>query len=242
MRRLSLLALAGALLCVGGCLSTNRMDVSRVETPKKIPLSDFTYILGDDPYPFVGSFRRADGSLIGGGSLIQPTVVLTAGHVVDSDDVDYYYIGGVQHQIDEIVLHEKYKPWDGLDWILYDIAIVFLCEPSEVTPVELMGEQDELFKGMPLTTVGYGRGFKRHSNPGVFWYYGRLIKEPWEIQMLPTKSTVWFGDSGGALLANGKQIGIISSFSMRQGKIYENSCTSVYYFKQWISDVLLSSG
>ena len=111
MRR-TLLALAGALLCLGGCLSSNRMDVSPVETPKKIPLSDFTYILGEDPYPFVGSFRRADDSLIGGGSLIQPTVVLTAGHVVDGDDVDYYYIGGVQHQIDEIVLHEKYKPWD----------------------------------------------------------------------------------------------------------------------------------
>ena len=236
MRRLTLLALAGALICLGGCLSITKMDVSPVETPREIPLSDFTYILSEDPFPFIGSFRRMNDSLIGGGSLIQPTIVLTAGHVVDETDVDYFSIGGKKHQIDRVILHEDYKPY-GYDLILYDIALVFLCEPSEVMPVELADKDDYIFKGMSLTTVGFGRGFKRYSNPGVFWYYGRLMAEPWKVQMLPTESSIWFGDSGGAVLSQGKLIAVMSSFSMRKGIIYENSSTSVAYFKSWIEEV-----
>ena len=96
-----------------------------------------------------------------------------------------------------------------------------------------------IYKTMKLVTIGYGKGRKRYSNFGVFWYYGRLIKKPEFMIMLPLESTIWFGDSGGAVVTlDNKLIGIMSyMLKTRNGIIYENGCASIEYYKDWIEEV-----
>ena len=237
MKTFPLVLLAGISLCFSGCLAlpspvSSSTIVDKTESATTLP--SFSYISEQhDPYGFVGSFRRENNSLIGSGSLISPYMVLTAAHVVDGDDIEYFNIGGTQHQITDIIIHDEYKSLYNA--IKYDIAIVILCEPSDVMPVDIY--KSRTMQGMPLTTVGFGTGYKRFSTRDTFWYYGRLLNEPWEFIMLPLKDTIWFGDSGGAVLCNGKIIGVMSSFSMYDDSIYENASTYVPYFNKWIEEV-----
>ena len=92
---------------------------------------------------------------------------------------------------------------------------------------------------MKLTTIGYGTGKKRYSNFGVFWYYGRLIGKPEFMVMLPLEASIWFGDSGGAVVTlSNKLIGIMSYMEMTyDGEIYENGCVSIEYYKDWIEEI-----
>ncbi len=229
--------IAGTLLCFSGCLAPpSPVASSTIEdkTESATTLPSFSYIFEQhDPYGFVGSFHRENNSLVGSGSLISPYMVLTAAHVVDGDDIEYFNIGDTQHQIDDIIIHDEYQSL--YNTIKYDIAIVVLCEPSDAMPVEIY--ESYMVQGMPLTTVGFGTGYKRFSTRDTFWYYGRLLTEPWEFIMLPLKGTIWFGDSGGAVLCNGKLIGVMSSFSMYDDRIYENASTYVAYFNKWIEEV-----
>lgn len=236
MKIFSLASLAGLLLCGSGCLSVNSVASPKIaeQLERSIPPPTFIYPFDQqDPYDFVGSFQRENNSLIGGGSLISPNVILTAGHVVDGDDVHHFSIGGVDHEIANIIIHDGYQ--SVYNTLNYDIAIVILCEPSAVLPVEIY--TGNIYQGTPLTTVGFGMGLKRYSNYDTFWYYGRLVTKPWNIIMLPLKDTIWFGDSGGAVICRGQLIGILSSFSIYDEHIYENSATYVPYFNKWIEEV-----
>tara|TARA_Y100000004_G_scaffold152114_1_gene175103 strand:- start:638 stop:1237 length:600 start_codon:yes stop_codon:yes gene_type:complete len=183
---------------------------------------------------------REDKTLIGSGILIASDIVLTAGHVVSSGEAKYFeLISSQTSQISDIVLHPRYEI-DG--FILNDIAVVFLEDDIDIEPIELIGAGDVCYKGKPLTTIGYSRGIKKYSNPNVFWYYGRLLTEPQQIKILPLKASVWFGDSGGAVIAyfgsEWKLVGVISSFSYREGIVYENSGASIKFYKTWIEEVI----
>ena len=187
---------------------------------------------------------REDHSLIGSGVLIAPDVVLTAGHVVDDGKAKYFdFISSGCYKITDIVLHPQYKIGE---FLLHDIAIVFLEDDGDVQPIDLIGIGDVCYKGKPLTTVGYSRGIKKYSKVGTFWYYGRLLREPQYMKMLPLKATVWFGDSGGAIIGvfgdEWKLVGIISSFSYTEGIVYENSGSSVEFYRGWIEEVLNERG
>ena len=218
----------------------------QTSTSQESSFPNFTTVTApnEDLFPFVGSLVREDKTLIGSGILIAPDVVLTAGHVVDAGEAKYFeLISSKASQISDIVLHPQYKI-DG--FILNDIALVFLEDDIDIKPIKLIGAGDVCYKGKPLTTIGYSGGIKKYSRPNIFWYYGRLVAEPQQMKILPLKASVWFGDSGGAVIGlfgnEWKLVGVISSFSYREGIVYENSAASVRFYKKWIEEVINEQG
>tara|TARA_R110000824_G_scaffold88231_1_gene217040 strand:- start:317 stop:1081 length:765 start_codon:yes stop_codon:yes gene_type:complete len=235
---------SASLLCLTSCTATAPalplpQKITIQETPK--PLSAFTYLhdnLWSDPYQFVGSINYSENNkLIGTGVLIEPTLVLTAAHVPEGkEDLVWIESDGTQICISEVIYYPKHIT---NNFQKHDIAIMVLEYASDEIPVQLITPcKDFIYKRMPLTTVGHGHGSKRYSNPGTFWYYGRLISTPQFMVMLPLKASIWFGDSGGAVLTkNNKLIGIMAHFSVSDGLIFENGCASVEYYKDWIEEI-----
>ena len=191
-----------------------------------------------DPYPFVGSIRRQDESLIGSGVLIEDDIVLTAAHVVeDTNNPFFFRIQNEDILIEEIIIHSDYFMTDN------DIAILILACPASEKPITIITDEDILFRNSPLITVGFGRGYKKFSLPDTFFYYGTLVGDEDQIKFLPLKDTIWFGDSGGAVLTyvggKLKLVGIMSHFRINdEYKVFENSASSVQYFYTWIKEVI----
>jgi hypothetical protein len=100
-----------------------------------------------------------------------------------------------------------------------------------------VGAEYEYHRYQPLTVIGYGGGFKRRSNPDLFHYFGTIVEEPAVFKFLPLDGTVWFGDSGGAVLdESGTVIGVVSSLGIFNGHLYENSATRLESFTKWIQE------
>ena len=234
--------LLATMLCLSGCIATHNTTVPQQKNTKPTPKppGHFTYLLRDlwpDPYEFVGSINFSeDDKLIGTGVLIAPDMILTAAHVTeDKEDLVWIESDGDRICIEEVIYHPEHIK---NVYMKHDIAIAILEHDSDEIPVELFDSNvDFITKRSPLTTVGHGHGIKRYSNPGTFWYYGRLISNPQYMLMLPLKTSIWFGDSGGAVLTrNNKLIGIMAYFSVTDGKIFENGCASIEYYKNWIEE------
>ena len=235
--------LLATLLCLSGCVATTITTQPIEKITKKYypkPPGPFTYLLADlwiDPYPFVGSINYSeDDSLIGTGVLISSNLVLTAAHVPENKED----LAWVEHDGDKICIEEViYYPEHIVGMYgMHDVAIMVLEYESDEFPVNLIDSNDYIYKRMPVTTVGHGHGIKRYSNPGIFWYYGRLVSNPQFMIMLPLKASIWFGDSGGAVLTNeNKLIGIMSYFSVKEGVIFENGCVSIEFYKDWIEEI-----
>ena len=235
------------LLCLsilGSCATSSNNTTTLEATPPPtksfiLPQSDsFSYHLfdGKDSYDFVGAIRNYNSdSLIGTGVLIAPNVVLSAAHVVnhtDMDNLEWVEVDGKSSCIERIVYFPSVL---GEKW--HDIAIVFLESESDKNPCSLYDNaKDHLYKNMPVTTVGHGHGLRRTSKPDVFRYYGRLVRSPRFMIMLPLKDTVWHGDSGGAILTpDNKLIGIISHYAITsEGRIFENAAASIEFYREWI--------
>ena len=226
------------ILCLASCTATLSTPPSKQkEIIKKAPathtyLDEFPF----DPYPFVGAISHSDGTLIGSAVVIAPNVLLTAAHVTEGrEDLKFVEYDGDEHCVKEVIYHPSYIP----EVLEHDIAIVVLETESDEEPVEFV---ETTFKRMNLVTAGYGTGKKRFSDYGVFWYYGRLIGTPQFMIMLPLEGTMWFGDSGGGVFTlDNKLVGIMSYFqATRSGKIYENGCASIEYYKPWIEGIVES--
>jgi len=239
--RVTISYLLATLLCVSGCIATQTIPPKpKEEKIVKKKASTHTYLdeFTFDPYPFVGSVNYSDtGRLIGSGVLISPNLVLTAAHVSEGreDFLMFVEYDGDTHCVEEVIYYPTYN--SGV--LEHDISILVLETSSDEGPVALIDSESLIYKGMKLTTVGYGTGRKRFSNFGMFWYYGRLIGKPEFMIMLPTEASIWFGDSGGAVLTlDNKLIGVMSYFQMTDGgKIYENGCASIEHYKGWIEEV-----
>ena len=225
------------ILLVTGCVNTVCISEIKTQTSRG---DSFTYIdeTGIDPYPAVVTILY-EGKLIGTGVLIAPDVVLTAGHVVDGDGEYSIICGGEEHCISNILFHPRYKPHVHFlpNYIEVDLALVTLETPSEIEPIKI-SKNHKTYRGERLEVIGHGTGRKRYSSDGSFWYFGRLIDYPWRITTLPSEDTIWFGDSGGALIDDNDDIliGIVSSFAIRNGKIVENTFTDIGYSWDWIEE------
>ena len=235
----SLIYFLATILCVQSCNSIPVVLSEHLPKPEPEPQFNFTYIIKDicpDPYPSIGSINhKTNYSLIGTGVLIAPNLVLTAAHVTENKGkVVWMETDGDIIYISDIVYYPEHTTY-----YQHDISILVLEENSDETPIELINpEKDIICKRMPITTVGHGHGIKRYSNPDIFWYYGRLISKPQFMIILPLKASIWFGDSGGAVLTDdNKLIGIMSYFAISDGVIFENGCTSIEYYKQWIEEI-----
>lgn len=182
----------------------------------------------------VGSLAIEDGSTYGSGVLIDPTHVLTAGHCADGV-IPYWFIsGGEFFKVHGVFVHPHYKI-AGV--VFADLAVLTLETPCPATPSTLLSRGYGFARGDEFTTVGYGGGIKRKSNPGVFWYYGTTVEEPSTFKFLPLEGTIWFGDSGGAVYNDsGVLVGIISSLSITRGHLFENSAVRLDLFLDWIQE------
>jgi len=228
----SLLTLAALLLaaCVGTTTVTTVSDQPKGILPSY--LKGFTLITKSEE-PGVGCILKYDGTLIGSAVLISSTHVLTAGHVMEGTDAYWFETNGKRYCIDQTHMHPLYKI-EGR--YVVDAALLVLWEPCSEQPVCLT--TSVLIRGEPLTAVGHGGAFRKRSNPGLLWYYGTLIEDSFNLKMLCYEGTVWFGDSGGAILnSEGKLVGIISSLGFRRGYIYENSAVRVDLLMPWIKDI-----
>ena len=231
--------LSATLLCLLSCTATKVAPVQPNKEIQQTPLPSHTYVedMHFDPYPFVGSVNYLDGTLIGSGILIAPNLILTAAHVSEGrKDLMFVEHDGDEHCVEEVIYHPEHI--EGL--LKHDISILVLETDSDEIPVQLINPQeDAIWKTMKLVTIGYGKGKKRYSNFGVFWYYGRLVRKPQFMIMLPINGTIWFGDSGGAGVTIGnKLVGVMSYFLTEDsGKIYENGCASIEYYRDWIEGI-----
>jgi secreted trypsin-like serine protease len=130
-------------------------------------------IIGGTPvpegrYPYIAALFQRDpknGAMVQvcGGSLISPSVVLTAAHCSDSIDLaiigllDLTKFEGVNYEYHEIsadqkVMHPSYDPrtQDG------DFLLVFLNNSSQATPVMLNSISSVPTDGQQLTVIGWG--------------------------------------------------------------------------------------
>ncbi len=171
-----------------------------------------------DNVPAAGSLYRKDGSFIGSCVLVDPQRALTAGHCLEQGNAEYARFGSEYFLINEQFLHMDYLFGDDLGLITFSTEVSAI--PIPIVNIDGMPQMT------PLHTIAHGNGEKKISLDGTFHYYGILRNKPNEIVFLPLKSHVWFGDSGGAIGYidwdnSFYLIGIITHFSVIDGKIYE---------------------
>lgn len=203
--------------------------------------SGFIWFLdpSEGPLQCVGSFHKENGSLIGGGTLIDEDTIITAAHVVEeSTGATKFRVGKTFYEIESICLHEDYE---GKTAIKNDIAIVEL--KGKVIGIEFPDvsiDPSHLSPFRRLITVGYSLGIKKISKPGVMFYYGTLEREPNFFKMLPMTETMRFGDSGGGVfvIENGRfvLVGVVSYLQILQEEIIDNSVLRIDRYTNWLQN------
>lgn len=117
-----------------------------------------------DAYPFTVFIEHDSGSLAWcAGSLIAPTVVLTAAHCIYRFPISQarIWVGannlltdfGTEIEVIGFIAHPDYE-----EFSTNDLAVIILAEPSSTTPVRLASaaHADLGVAGVPLTAVGWG--------------------------------------------------------------------------------------
>ena len=186
----------------------------------------------------VGRLVTNKGEEIGSAVLIAPQIIITAGHCVQDGDIAEFTTGCERYKIADYRLHPLFKVKAH---IFMDLAVCLLDRPCPVTPIHFLNKDTNVYEqGEPLTVIGFGGGYKRHSHPDTFSYYGTLIEEPTAFKFLPLEGTVYFGDSGGAVLdEHGVLIGVVSALGYSKGHIYENSATRLDLAAEWVKATTL---
>jgi hypothetical protein len=203
-----------------GCVSSEKLDdtsgtPSRPQAQTEV---HFDFIEHDN-FPSAGSLYNVNNTFVGSCVLVTPNIALTAGHCIAMGDLKYARFGDEEIGIDVQCTHKDYKSGD-------DIGILILKSKSSHKPISMLSDVDIVPDMYPLHTIAHGEGKKKLSKDNVYHYYGILKNKPNEIIFLPLKTSVWFGDSGGALVYednNGDYIliGIITHFSSIDEQVYE---------------------
>ena len=171
----------------------------------------FSGIIGGEEtteWPEVVAPILAEGTILCTGSLIAPDVVLTAAHCGETGvPGDLVYFGSSlfeEGDLVEITSIEIHPDYDGED-PRHDLAILFLDEETDVTPVRLDTRAvDSSWTGTTLHAVGFGNadsytgktgGIKRETDVDVSSVDTYIL-----YHETPGQNTC-SGDSGGPLFA-----------------------------------------
>tara|TARA_R100000084_G_scaffold96970_1_gene50873 strand:- start:52 stop:753 length:702 start_codon:yes stop_codon:yes gene_type:complete len=210
-----------------GCVSSEKLSDADPTASNSHTKQHFEFI-EHGTVPAAGSLYTKDDVFVGSCVLVTPTVAMTAGHCIEYGNLSYARFGDEKLLIDVQCLHKHYFVGD-------DIGILLFESESQHDPMPIIDNVDFIPKMFPLNTIAHGGGKKKISKDSTYHYYGILNNRPNEIVFLPLKASVWFGDSGGALVykdAVGRiiLIGIITHFSAMGDEIYECAARRVDNF------------
>jgi len=203
-----------------GCASGEKLD-DRNGTPSRsqAQTEEHFEFIDHDTFPSAGSLYNVNNTFVGSCVLVTPSVALTAGHCIELGKLKYARFGDEEIMIELQCLHENYNGGD-------DLGLLFLETESSHKPMPIVNDVTVIPDMFPLYTIAHGEGNKKISKDKVYHYYGILQNKPNEIVFLPLQTSVWFGDSGGALVYRNTDneyvlIGIITHFSTMGEEIYE---------------------
>jgi hypothetical protein len=152
--------------------------------------------------------------------LIDEDTAVTAAHCVGKPDEEVWF-DGVIYQVERIDILE-----------ISDLAIYTLCEKPPIEPLHISLQPADF--GDPVIIVGNGDGIRKQSNPGALYTTGCYIDRPMFIMLYTGQASCWPGDSGGALLRDGKLIGIVNFLRTINGQVVDNGCSSMLYSLAWM--------
>ena len=216
-------ALVALIVLAASCNANREMlddrDSSQLSSTEPQTTQQFEFIK-HTVSPEVGSLYNTKNHFVGSCVLIKKDVALTAGHCIELGDLKYARFGNEEILIKYQYIHNDYYTKGD------DIGFILLDSPSKHEPMSIITDVEDLHKMTPLYTVAHGSGKKKMSKERIFRYYGILKNKPNEVVFLPLRATIWFGDSGGALIyidATGHSylVGIITHFSVVEQIIYE---------------------
>ena len=176
----------------------------------------------------VGALYSMNDRFIGSCVLVSPLIALTAGHCIEYGDIKSARFGDEKILVESQFVHRDYYFGD-------DLGILILASPSKEKPMSIIDDIGIIGKMDPIYTIAHGEGRKKVSKDGVYNFYGILKNKPNEISFLPLQTSVWFGDSGGALVWKNENdeyvlIGIITHFSVLDDMVYECAARRVDNF------------
>lgn len=152
--------------------------------------------------------------------LIDEDTAVTAAHCVGQPGEEVWF-NGVIYQVERIDILE-----------ISDMALYTLCEKPPIEPLHISTQKATF--GDPVIIVGNGGGVRKQSNPGALYVTGCYVAKPMFIMLYTGHASCWPGDSGGALLRDGKLIGIINYLRSINGEVVDNGCSSILYSLAWM--------
>ncbi|KAK9730691.1 Trypsin [Popillia japonica] len=212
-------------------------------------------------FPYQVSLQTRDKSHFCGGSILASKWILTAAHCLNKEPSDYLIkagtsvwsgsSGGTYHRIARFRNHES---WDPI-LIKNDIALIELEDEIEFSnlaqPIELetkvVGEVDAVVSGWGQDEKGKRPDNLKYLNTSTLTNEQCLAA--WSKKYSPHAEICAFtaeghdacsSDSGGPLVANGKQIGIVSWGTVPCGLTMPGLYTRVSSYIDWVHNVMSS--
>lgn len=158
-------------------------------------------------YPAVLRIRSASGSGCTA-SLVGPQAVLTAAHCAEQGEkISFTTVNGATYTANVT----RYEKWPNDD---LDLAIAKVSKPvTGITPLTVRTDRFEK-KGMNVDLIGYGcvQPGGGGGNDGVLRMGSAKIRsgQAYDLVLDADPSALCYGDSGGPVLFEGKQIGVNS--------------------------------
>lgn len=210
-------------------------------------LRGFKVLDRNDPcWQFVGRVCSAEGDLIGSCVLIEPTIALTAAHVVmesweSTRSSLAAHFGATVVPIREII------PCPGLridpptqftgEHVVGDLAIIHLDAPvaTETLPV-VTAESFPVRTREPIRLIGNSFDIMKITDDEALYSSGITHDVPESIPAYPFYANPSFGDSGGAVFdETGTLVGIMYRFILDpSGQVMEFSAVNIGYYREWI--------
>ncbi|XP_055626740.1 chymotrypsin-1-like [Toxorhynchites rutilus septentrionalis] len=219
-----------------------------------------------EDYPFMISLRSKSGRHSCGGSILNEHWILTAAHCVDYYNTVFYQsvqvgrtdinenVDDSVYLIDDVVIHPYY---DELNSFVNDVALIRLKKPLEfnnvIKPVTLPKKWYEVSENnLKVTLIGWGMNATGGSIPTTLQKVDYFItpndgcNNIHDRHIFPSQICAatpgggkgqCSGDSGGPLLQNGVQVGIVS-WSVKPCTVapYPGVLTKVSYFLDFIDE------